>query len=103
MLLLVGESAEQKDQDIDGDGKEGDKVHDTFPAADAIGALSEVSTSIATNMLHLDHDLEQVGEEGKEGSEREGRREERNEAELDDTFVVEEDEGACSGLHLDLA
>ena len=103
MLLLIGEAAEKQDQYVDRNRYEGDKAHDAHPVADAVCASCEVSAPELRYMLHLDQDLEQVGEEGKEGSEREGRREERNEAELDDTFVVEEDEGACSGLHLDLA
>ena len=53
-------------------------------------------------MLELDHDLEQVGQEGEKGREWEGHSEESNETELNDRFVVVEDERVCRWLHHEL-
>lgn len=86
--LFRRETAHQQDKGIDRDGKVGDKRHDLHPIADTTCTLCKVSSSILANVLELDLDFEQVGEEGEKRGKGERRGEKCNEAKLDYSFVV---------------
>ena len=100
--LNAGEAADDEDDDVDGDGNVADKAHDLHPVANTTGALSDVPPTELSQMVQLDLDLQQVGEEGEEWGEGERHSEESNETELDDGFVVVEDECFRRGLHHEL-
>eukprot|EP00353_Schmidingerella_taraikaensis_P006307 CAMPEP_0185576090 /NCGR_PEP_ID=MMETSP0434-20130131/7104_1 /TAXON_ID=626734 ORGANISM="Favella taraikaensis, Strain Fe Narragansett Bay" /NCGR_SAMPLE_ID=MMETSP0434 /ASSEMBLY_ACC=CAM_ASM_000379 /LENGTH=343 /DNA_ID=CAMNT_0028193169 /DNA_START=346 /DNA_END=1376 /DNA_ORIENTATION=+ len=101
--LLLGEAAEQQNEHVDRDGHEGYEVHDACPVSNAARSLREVASAVARNVLHLDHNLEQVRQEGEQGRKGESRGEEGNEAQLDHALVIEVDQGRSRRLHLQLA
>ena len=59
----LGEAAEEEDEDVDGDSNVGDEAHDLVPVADPARALRKVAASILRDVLHLDGDFEQIGQE----------------------------------------
>ena len=97
--LNAREAADDEDNDVDGDGDVANKAHDLHPVANTTGTLRDVPPSELGESVQLDLDLQQVGEEGEEGGEGERNCEESNETELDDSFVVVENEGLRRGLH----
>lgn len=77
---LGRETTKQKDEDVDGNSDVGNETHDLVPVADTARSLCKVPATIFGDMLHLDLDFEQIGQEWEEWSKREGCREESDEA-----------------------
>ena len=103
----IWEATYNQNESIARDRKVRNKAHDRHPIADAIRTLRYIPSAELPHMLQLDADLEQIGQEGEEGRERECHCEKGHKAKLDDSFVVVVDE--CFGgrrhfkLFLDLA